>query len=68
MINYGTNCGIFVTTSDFTPPALKYDPSGFTIKRINGKTLVEYLIEYGIGVKTEKIEIKTVDTDFLNNL
>ena len=68
MINYGTNCGIFVTTSDFTPPALKYDPRGFTIKRINGKTLVEYLIEYGIGVKTEKIEVKTVDTDFLNNL
>lgn len=68
MINYGTNCGIFVTTSDFTPKAKEYDPRGFTIKRINGKTLVEYLIEYGIGVKTEKIEVKTVDTDFLNNL
>ena len=68
MINYSTNCGIFVTTSDFTPAALKYDPRGYTIKHINGQALVKLLIEYGIGIKTEKIEVKTVDTDFLNNL
>ena len=68
MINYSTNCGIFVTTSDFTPAALKYDPRGYTIKHINGQALVRLLIEYGIGIKTEKIEVKTVDTDFLNNL
>ena len=68
MINYSTNCGIFVTTSDFTPAALKYDPRGYTIKHINGQALVKLLIEYGIGIKTERIEVKTVDTDFLNNL
>lgn len=68
MINYSTNCGIFVTTSGFTPAALKYDPRGYTIKHINGQALVKLLIEYGIGIKTERIEVKTVDTDFLNNL
>lgn len=68
MINYSTNCGIFVTTSDFTPAALKYDPRGYTIKHINGQALVKLLIEYGIGIKTEKVEVKTVDTDFLNKL
>lgn len=68
MINCGTNCGIFVTTTDFSAPAKKYDPRGFTIIRIDGKTLVGYLIEYGIGVKTERIEVKTVDIDFLNSL
>ena len=68
MINCGTNCGIFVTTTDFTASAKKYDPRGYTIIRIDGKTLVGYLIEYGIGVKTERIEVKTVDIDFLNSL
>lgn len=68
MINYGTRCGIFVTTSDFTPKAKEYNPVGYKIIRIDGKALVEFLIEYGIGIKTERIEVKTVDTDFLNNL
>lgn len=68
MINYGTRCGIFVTTSDFTPKAKEYNPVGYKIIRIDGKELVEFLIEYGIGIKTERIEVKTVDTDFLNNL
>lgn len=68
MINYGTTCGIFVTTSDFTPSARSYNPRGYTIILINGKDLVKYLIEYGIGVKTESIEVKTVDKDFLSNL
>ena len=47
---------------------MKYDPRGYSIIKINGKKLVELLIEYGIGVKCEKIEVKTVDVDFLNNL
>ena len=68
MINYGTRCGIFVTTSDFTPKAKEYNPVGYKIIRIDGKALVEFLIEYGIGIKTERIEVMTVDTDFLNNL
>ena len=68
MINCGTRCGIFVTTTDFTPQAMKYDPRGYSIIKINGKKLVELLIEYGIGVKCEKIEVKTADVDFLNNL
>lgn len=68
MINCGTSCGIFVTTTDFTSHAKEYNPRGFTIIRINGKQLVDYLIEYGIGVKTECIEVKTVDTDYLNDL
>ena len=68
MINFGTNCGILVTTTDFTSAAKDYNPRGFKVIRINGKALVGYLIEYGLGVKTECIEVKTVDTDFLNNL
>ena len=68
MINYGTNCSIMVTTTDFTTPAKNYNPRGYTIIRLDGKSLVGYLIEYGIGVKTEQIEVKTVDLDFLNSL
>lgn len=68
MINFGTNCGIMVTTTDFTTSAKNYNPRGYTIIRLDGKSLVGYLIEYGIGVKTEQIEVKTVDTDFLNSL
>lgn len=68
MINFGTNCGIMVTTTDFTRQAKDYNPRGFTIVRLDGRSLVGYLIEYGIGVKSEQIEVKTVDTDFLNGL
>lgn len=68
MINCGTKCGIMVTTTDFTAPAKEYNPEGFKIIRLTGKALVAYLIEYGIGVKTECIEVKTVDVDFFNNL
>ena len=68
MINFGTNCGIMVTTTDFTNSAKNYNPRGYKIIRLDGKSLVEYLIEFEIGVKTEKIEVKTVDIDFLNNL
>ena len=57
-----------VTTTDYTPAAKKYDPRGFKIIRLDGKCLVGYLIEYGIGVKTETVEVKTVDVDFLNGL
>ena len=68
MINCGTKCGIFVTTTDFSKQAKNYNPSGYKIIRINGDELVGLLINYGIGVKTEYIEVKTVDKDFLNNL
>lgn len=68
MINFGTSCGILVTTTDFTSSAKDYNPRGYKVIRINGKALVGYLIEYGLGVKTECIEVRTVDTDFLNNL
>ena len=60
IINYGT--------TDYTSSAKKYDPRGFKIVRLDGKSLVGFLIEYGIGVKAEKIEVKTVDFDFLNGL
>lgn len=68
MINCGTKCGILVTTTDFTLPAKRYNPSGFTIIRIDGKSLASYLIEYGIGIKTETIEVKSVDIDYINSL
>ena len=68
MINCGTECGIFVTTTDFTSSAKNYNPRGYKIIRIDGKSLIGYLIEYGIGIKTEVIEVKTVDIDFLKGL
>jgi restriction system protein len=64
--------GVFITTSDFSKPAIDYAQSlnGATkIVLINGETLANYIYEYNLGMQTEKIiEIKKLDKDFWDNL
>jgi restriction system protein len=55
--------GLFVTTSDFSKPAVEEanDPYKIPISLINGKEFVDILCEYGIGVVSEEVVIYDID-------
>lgn len=58
--------GVFITTGSFTKDAHQYiatiDPK---VVLIDGKRLVELMIDYGLGVSVADIyEIKRIDSDF----
>ena len=57
-----------ITTSQFTKGANDYNPSGYNIQKIDGIKLTNLLIQYGLGVKTKRLEVKTIDTDYLNSI
>lgn len=63
----GASNGVFITTSSFTKEALDYANGylGATLALIDGKRLAELMIEYNLGVATERvIEIKRIDSDY----
>ena len=58
--------GLFVTTAKFSPQAIKY-ASEQHIVLIDGKRLAELMIEFEVGVSTQKIyKIKRIDSDFFD--
>lgn len=63
----GARKGIFITTSDFRPAAYEFAES-ITCKKIiliNGDKLVKLMIDYNIGVSSERTyEIKQIDPDY----
>ena len=64
------NCksGMVITTTQFTKGASDYNPSGYNIQKIDGNQLTKLLVSYGLGIKTKKIVVNTVDTEYLNSL
>ncbi len=66
----GAKKGIFITTSDFSKPAIDLlsRNSNIPVALINGKKLVELMYEYDLGVSSEKIyKIKKLDTDYFES-
>lgn len=58
--------GVFITTGRFADDAIEYadriDPK---VVLIDGKTLVEYIIDFNLGVSsTACYELKRIDTDY----
>lgn len=62
--------GVFVTTSDFTKPALEsVEKLHARIALINGQRLAEIMFELGVGVHTETdYRLKRLDADFFIQL
>lgn len=58
--------GIFITTSDFTPSAVKTAKDlGMRIVLINGKELAKLMLRYNIGSRDEQVlSIKRIDEEF----
>lgn len=64
------NCksGMVITTTQFTKGASDYNPSGYNIQKIDGNQLTKLLVSYGLGIKTKRIVVNTVDSEYLNSL
>ena len=59
--------GLFVTTAKYSRQAIEYANNQHIIL-IDGKKLVQLMIEYNFGVNIRKaFEIKMVDTDLFNS-
>jgi len=58
--------GIFITTSDFSTDAYEYVKTpDAKIVLINGQKLVQYMIDYDVGVQTaETYSLKKIDEDY----
>ena len=60
------NKGVFITTSKFSKPAIKFaEDISSKIILIDGTRLAELMIEHGLGVTTEiTYELKRIDADY----
>ena len=60
--------GVFITTGNFSDDAKLYaDRIDHRVILIDGDDLVDYMIDFNIGVSTTaKYEIKKIDTDYFN--
>ena len=69
LAGHQANKGIFITTSDYHDNAIEYAKSvSQKLILINGERLAELMIEFNVGVSTEKrIEIKRLDSDYFDN-
>lgn len=58
--------GLFITTADFSTDAEEYVSRIDTkIVLIDGETLAQLMIDYGVGVSTiATYELKKIDTDY----
>lgn len=64
-----TSKGVFITTSDFTPDAIKNAESNtkVSIRLINGYELVKLMIKHNLGVQIKQTyEIKKIDNDYFD--
>lgn len=61
--------GVFITTSDFSQPALRYlDTIAHRVVTLNGSDVASLMFDYGIGVRTRHAyEIKAVDESYFGS-
>lgn len=67
----GATKGLFITTAKFSDGAKEYSQKQHATKivLIDGMELAKLMVEYNLGVSTEKVyEIKKIDSDFFEEL
>jgi restriction system protein len=68
LVGQGASKGVFVTTSGFSSGAIEYArkvPQRIIL--IDGEELTRLMLQYGVGVRTEKvIELKRIDVDYFS--
>ena len=65
----GATKGIFITTAQFSKEAKAFADKQLHSKIIlvDGQELAELMIEYNLGVSTNRVyEVKRIDTDYFN--
>ena len=68
LVGQGATKGVFVTTSSFTKGAIEYAQKvPQRIILVGGDELTRLMIQYGVGVRTERVvEIKRMDLDYFD--
>lgn len=65
IVNQGGSKGIFVTTCEFTKGAMENRSGSIKLILIDGVQLCKYMIQYNLGITTQKTyEIKKIDSDY----
>lgn len=61
--------GLVITTSDFTPNAIKEakDVNKLSVSLVNGNKLLDLMFKYEVGVKKEEKIIYSLDTDYFES-
>lgn len=64
------NKGVFITTSAFTAPAIEYvEQVSHGIVFVDGETLTQLMIEFGVGVSTQRVvKVVRADSDYFHEL
>lgn len=62
--------GLIITTSKFTKDAVAEAkaPNKMPVSLVDGRKLVDLLIKHKVGVKVEKVELYSVDSDYFENV
>jgi restriction system protein len=68
LVGQGANRGVFFTTSSFTKHAIEYAQKvPQRVILIDGNELAKLMLQYGIGVRTERtVEIRRLDDTYFN--
>jgi restriction system protein len=69
LVGRSSRKGVFITTSNFTQQALQYvENIDVKVVLVNGKQLADLMIEYNLGVSSQRVyEIKQVDLDYFES-
>ncbi len=60
------NKGVFITTSTYTPQAIEFANSVERIVLIDGRRLVELMMDHEVGVSARTVKIPKIDSDYFD--
>lgn len=58
--------GVIITTSDYTSAAVNFGNSVEGIVMVNGRQLVDLMMDYDVGVTSRSLKIPRIDTDYFD--
>lgn len=61
--------GLVITSSDFTKDAVVESKASnkMPVSLINGEKLLDLLVKYGVGLKTETVKLYSIDTEYFES-
>jgi len=60
------NKGVFITTSTYTPQAIEFANSVERIVLMDGRRLVELMMDHEVGVSARTVKIPKIDSDYFD--
>jgi restriction system protein len=60
------NKGVFITTSTYTPQAIEFAKSVERVVLVDGRRLVELMMDHEVGVSARTVKIPKIDSDYFD--